>query len=109
MENERLENELAIPFESGDYIKSEIEGKKTIFFDLMIWNYFADEKIPIFNEIKKKVIDLVKKNNIICPISVSLIVEAATGIIFRFCQQNAKELCTTSSPSPDSFLTALHS
>ena len=32
-----------------------------------------------------------------------------SGIIFRFCQQNAKELCTTSSPSPDSFLTALHS
>ena len=33
--------------------------------------------------------------------------EENIGIIFQFCQQSAKELCTTTGPSTDSFLTAL--
>jgi len=38
MENEGLETDYEIIYKFDDYIDSQIQNKKTIFFDLMIWN-----------------------------------------------------------------------
>jgi hypothetical protein len=100
MENEGLETDYEIIYKFDDYIDSQIQNKKTIFFDLMIWNYFADERLPLFKQLKTKIYSLVDQNKIICPISASLIVEAAKNSdkntvnkVFEIMDYLSKKVC----------------